>query len=336
MQASRLLIETLLHLLISMTISNRFQSEYRYIFGPVVSRRLGMSLGVDLMPHKTCTLNCVYCECGKTTHLVKTRKEYVPIREVIGELDVFLKNHPAIDYITFSGSGEPTLHRRIQDIVDFLKTHYPSYPVALLTNATLFYRPEVRRAVRDVDLIIASLDAGTPEVFRKVNRPHPGLDFTAICEGLEILGRTRRHRLWIEFFIVPGVNDHPSELAGIKSIVDRVGPDKIQLNVLDRPGTEEWVYPADTHILDRVRSYLARSETIHRPVSDKTGRASEQTVAQRIISTVRRRPSTVSDLCQSLGSDQDTIWQHICKLIDDGAIEERIMPRGTFYVIRET
>ena len=315
---------------------NRSRSEYRYIFGPVVSRRLGMSLGVDLMPHKTCTLNCVYCECGKTTHLVKTRKEYVPTRDVIDELDLFLKNGPALDYITFSGSGEPTLHSGIGDIVSFLKTHYSVYSVALLTNGTLFDRSEVRDAVRDVDLIVASLDAGTPEVFKRVNSPHPGLDFNAICEGLVTLGRIRRHQLWIEFFIVPGVNDHPSELTAVNAIVDTVGPDKLQLNVLDRPGTEDWVGTADADTLQRVQSFLGRSERIARTVSDKTGRSTEQALVQRILSTIRRRPSTVMDLCQSLGSDQNTIWQHICMLIDEGAIESRSMPRGTFYVIKET
>ena len=125
-------------------MSSKHHLEYSYIFGPVPSRRLGISLGVDLMPHKTCTLDCVYCECGKTTRLTMETKAYVPVDRIIDELSRFLSSYPDLDYITFSGSGEPTLHSGIEEIIHFIKKKFPAYKIALLTNGTLFFEPDIR------------------------------------------------------------------------------------------------------------------------------------------------------------------------------------------------
>ena len=157
---------------------------YRTLFGPVLSRRLGVSLGVDLVPHKTCTLDCVYCECCATTHLTMRRKEYVSTDRVKAELRRYLSRNERIDYITFSGSGEPTLNDGIGEIIQFLKSDYPEYKVAVLTNSTLFDRHSVRRQVRNADVVMASLDAGTDERFRQINRPHPQLDLQRIVDGI--------------------------------------------------------------------------------------------------------------------------------------------------------
>ena len=158
--------------------------KYKTLFGPVPSRRLGISLGVDLVPYKTCSLDCIYCECGATTHLTMKRKEYVAVDQVKNELVTYLSRDKKIDYITFSGSGEPTLNEGIGDVVQFLKSDYPRYKVALLTNSTLFDQPEVRRQVKDVDVIMASLDTATEPQFRRVNRPHPKLDLNSIIDGI--------------------------------------------------------------------------------------------------------------------------------------------------------
>ncbi|MBU0994786.1 MAG: radical SAM protein [Proteobacteria bacterium] len=308
---------------------------YRYIFGPVSSRRLGMSLGVDLMPHKTCTLNCVYCECGKTTHLVKTRKEYVPTKDVIGELKDYLEKTPELDYITFSGSGEPTLHSGIGDVIRFLKSGYSQYKIALLTNGTLFYLPEVRKAVMDADLIIASVDAGTEETFQKVNRPHPGLKFDRMSEGLVQLGKERKNQLWMEFFIVPGINDNTYELSETKKLIERIQADKTQLNILDRPGTESWVMAADEQTQKRIKDYFGHSETISKTKPVQGRQADEGELDKSILATIRRRPSTLEDLSQTLGVHQKKVWQHICMLLDHGIVEKNSMPRGEFFIIKK-
>ena len=145
--------------------------KYKTLFGPVPSRRLGISLGVDLVRHKTCSLDCVYCECGATTRLTTKRREYVSVDRVKEELAVYLSRHEKIDYITFSGSGEPTLNDGIGDVMHFLKSDYPQYKIALLTNSTLFDHSEVRRQIKDADVVMASLDAATKTRFRQVNRP---------------------------------------------------------------------------------------------------------------------------------------------------------------------
>lgn len=245
-----------------MKTTKQQSSGYKYIFGPVPSRRLGISLGVDLMPHKTCTLNCVYCECGKTTHLTLKRKEYVSIKLIQEELKSFLSGDPELDFITFSGSGEPTLNTGIEEITGFIKSDYPQYKVALLTNGTLLFRSDVRKQIRDVDILIASLDAASEKNFISINRPHPELELSRIIDGLIFLKEEFKNRLWIETFIIPGLNDNKIELKKIKKVLKSINPDRIQLNTLDRPGTERWVAPADKKVLMNIAEALNKTEII--------------------------------------------------------------------------
>ncbi len=167
----------------------------KYIFGPVPSRRLGMSLGVDIIPHKTCSLDCVYCECGKTTNLTVKRKEYIPAGEVINELSIYLKDNPKLDYITFSGAGEPLLNDSIDKIIDFIKDNY-DYKTAILTNSSLFYDNSIIDKILRADLIKASLDAATEKIFKKINRPHPMLNLIEIIKGLIFLKNVLKENLY--------------------------------------------------------------------------------------------------------------------------------------------
>ncbi|ACL69859.1 radical SAM protein [Halothermothrix orenii] len=228
----------------------------KYIFGPVLSRRLGKSLGIDLIPFKTCSLDCVYCECGKTDKLTLERKEYVPTEEVINELKKYLYNRPKLDYITFSGSGEPTLHKGIGEIISFLKDNYPEYKVALLTNSTLLYRNQVISEIKGCDLIVPSLDAVSEEIFQKINRPVSGLNAELIVKGLINLRKNYNGKMWLEIFIIPDLNDNKKELMLFKEAINRIKPDKIQLNVLDRPGTENWVKRIPEERLMEIAEYL--------------------------------------------------------------------------------
>lgn len=128
---------------------------YTYLFGPVPSRRLGISLGVDLVPHKTCSLDCIYCECGETTNLTIKRREYVPLDDVLEELEKYFQNHPDPDYITFSGSGEPCLHSRIGEVLHFIRNKKPGVAIAVLTNGTLFNQKDVRTALHSIAQVCA-------------------------------------------------------------------------------------------------------------------------------------------------------------------------------------
>ncbi len=306
---------------------------YKYLFGPVPSRRLGMSLGVDLVPFKTCTYNCIYCECGKTTHLTTDRKEYVPLKEVIAELKDYLDQKPALDFITFSGSGEPTLYSGIGKITDFLKTEYPNYKICLLTNGSLFHLKDLRKEVRSVDLIIPSLDAVSDTAFRKINRPSPQLNPQNIIEGLVSLRKEYPGQIWLEIFIVPGLNNTESELKALKEAIEKIQPDKVQLNTLDRPGTEDWVTPASQKELETIVSYLGtdKVEIIAKFQPGKKVAAYNKDIADTILRTIKRRPCTVQDLSEILGLHINELNKYIHTLIETERIETERKERGTFF-----
>jgi len=185
---------------------------YKYLFGPVPSRRLGMSLGVDLVPKKVCSLNCVYCEVGRTTTLTIERKEYIKYDKIIEELTNYFNNNPEPDYITFSGYGEPTLNIRIGDIIQFIKQNKPGIPIAILTNGTLLYDKKVRKELMDADVVLPSLDAATEKGFLKINRPPKTLTLEKYIQGLITFRKEYKGKIWLEIFILPNYNDSEKEL----------------------------------------------------------------------------------------------------------------------------
>jgi len=209
--------------------------KYKHIFGPVPSRRLGISLGIDLVPFKTCNLNCIYCECGFTTNHTNIRKNYADFNEIIAELKDYLSNNPELDYITFSGAGEPLLNINIGKIVDFLKTNYPKYRLALLTNGLLLSDRQVLEDIKNIDLLIPSLDAGSNEVFQKINHPVKSVDFNSYIEALINIRKNFKNQLWLETFLIKDINDNSKELKLISNIIEKISPDKVQLNTIDRP-----------------------------------------------------------------------------------------------------
>lgn len=295
---------------------------YKYIFGPVPSRRLGTSLGVDLMPHKTCSLNCVYCECGKTTHLTLKRKEYVPVSMVQQELKDFLSHKPKLDFITFSGSGEPTLHNGIGKIIHFLKSNYPQYKIALLTNGTLFYDSNVIKQILNADVVKVSLDAASEKNFININKPHPKLNLSKIIEGLILLRKQFSQQLWIEVFLVTGFNDNEAELKGIKKIINLINPDKIHINTLDRPGAEKWIKPVDKQTLLDAAEYLGEAEIIKRDASQQNDKIIETgNFNDILLSTLKRRPCTAEDISKILNISSDKTCKLIDALIQNGKIE---------------
>lgn len=307
---------------------------YKYIFGPVPSRRLGVSAGIDLVTPKTCTLDCVYCECGRTTNFTLSRKEYVPTDEVIAELDDYLSSSPELDYLTFSGSGEPTLHSDIHKIINFIKENYPQYRTALLTNGTLFYRDELIEEVSQIDLIIPSLDAVSEEVFQKINRPCNNLKSDRIIEGLIKLRQNYHGQIWLEIFIIPGLNDTDSELKLFKDTIHRIKPDRIQLNTLDRPGTEAWVQPASQEKINKIASYLGKgTEAVVNFRSRKQVKSFNKNTKENILETLKRRPCTDSDLSYILGLHKNEINKYIQVLLENDKIESKHEERGNFYYV---
>jgi len=228
------------------------QNNRNIIFGPIQSRRLGSSLGIDLLPAKICSLDCVYCECGKTVTHTFERREYISADKIIAELDAFLQNNPPlIDVITLGGSGEPLLNSGIGRIVAYIKRNYPQFKIAVLTNSLSLIDEEVRKEILPADFVLASADAFFEESFRKINRPAKNIGVEFALNGLREFARIYKGILWVEYFVISGINDSDDEIAALKQYFGEIKPTKIQLNSLDRAGTCDWVRPApDKRLLE--------------------------------------------------------------------------------------
>jgi wyosine [tRNA(Phe)-imidazoG37] synthetase (radical SAM superfamily) len=309
---------------------------YKHLFGPVPSRRLGMSLGIDLIPPKICTLNCVYCECGATTRLTHERKEYVPVKEVFSELDDFFRHNPDPDTLTFSGAGEPTLHAHIGEVIDYLKTLRPSLPVAVLTNGTLFTDQQVRKELMQADLVLPSLDAATDKALRKINRPRKELRAADYIRGLVDFSREFRGQIWLEVFLLPGYNDDEENLEALKKAVGEIKPHRIQLNTLDRPGTVRGLHPVPMERLEEIAAWfgMEQVEVIAPPPKRKEARAYRDDLESAILETISRRPCTLEDLEKILGLHIHEINKYLGVLEEAGKIESIRQERGTFYQTR--
>ena len=307
--------------------------QYNHIFGPVPSRRLGISLGVDLVVHKICSMDCVYCECGKTTRLTVEPEEYVRFDAVKKELEHFWQHNEDPDYITFSGSGEPTLNSRLGQVIAYIKKKKPHIKVAVLTNSTRLTDPNVREALFKADLVVPSLDTVSTPAFIRINRPKKGLDIHEIVEGLECFAREYTGRIWLEVFILPGINDRPSDLRQLKQAIEKINPDRVQINTLDRPGTVPDIKPASRAALLRVVDLLGipEIEIIAKVDGEINARVQREDLAAAIMETIHRRPCTKEDLLQILGVEKDVIETQLRRLEKKNKIIGKTQDRGVFY-----
>jgi len=309
---------------------------YKHLFGPVPSRRLGISLGLDLVPMKSCSLNCTYCESGSTTVLTLERKEYVPFEAIKEELTHYFSHHPEPDYMTFSGSGEPTLNSKIGEVLNFLKTRIADIPVALLTNGTLLYQKAVRDDIKGAAVVIPSLDAATEKVFARVNRPHRGLRLKTMIGGMVQFRKEYSGQIWLEVFLVPGLNDTKAELTAIKRAIERIEPDQVHLNTLDRPGAVISIRAATRNELERVLDFwgLDNASIIARAPARKTLHSFRTDAESAILSTIARRPCTLEDLTTILGMHANEVNKYLGVLEADGKIKTVKQERGFFYQVR--
>lgn len=306
----------------------------KHVFGPVASRRLGISLGIDIIPFKTCTLDCLYCECGRTTDLTSKRKSFVDPQVILEEIKEINTREPHIEYITFSGSGEPTLNKDIGKIITGIKT-ITTIPIAILTNGTLLHRETVRKEIADVDVVCPSLDAATPETFVVLNRPHQGLTVDTIINGLIDFRKTFRGEIWLEVFIAKGINDSVHELDKIYQAIKKIRPDKVQLNSLDRPPACEHIYPLD---LDSLEKIMKKWQDLPMPVEIiKRIRRREEIAAfshnleNNILNTINRRPLTIDDLVTLTGKNRLEIFKYIDVLEKEQKIYPKIVGDKIFY-----
>jgi len=307
----------------------------KHIFGPVLSRRLGLSLGIDLIPYKTCSYNCVYCECGTTTVQTVTRQAFFPVEEVMAELHTVLASRPHLDSITLAGSGEPTLSLSLGRVIRFVKNEFPEYTLSVLTNGSLMTDSGVREELALADRVIPTLTSASQKTFKRIHRPHLSLRIYEIIEGMVQFREMYSGALWLEVFIIPGVNTTAEELVRLKDAILRINPDQVQLNTLDRPPAEGWVEAATDAELERIRDVLGRSgiEIVSRkpPVSRATKETTE--VSDLIQATLSRRPSTVEDLVRTTGRSGGEVVKIIGALERAGLVTSQRGTRGVFYAI---
>ncbi len=311
--------------------------KHPHLFGPVNSRRLGISLGVDLITPKTCTLDCTYCECGQTTDLTSVPQEFIFSEVIIAELDDYLSKKPVLDYITFSGSGEPTLHSGLLTIITHLKKTYPQYKTALLTNATLLHIEDVMNAALLFDLVAPSMDAVTEQSFQLINRPVSDITLSRMLESLTRFSHRYTETLLLEIFIVPGINDSTEELIEFKRVVSGMKITRIQLNSLDRPGTEKSVVAATSQRLNEIAAFFSPLpvEIITRSAS-KTFQpvAITEDTEEKIYSIIKRRPLTLKDLITVTALGEQQILEVIAMLEKKGEIQRKAVENNIFFQVR--
>ena len=303
----------------------------RYIFGPVASRRLGRSLGIDLVPYKTCSFDCLYCELGTTTHLTLERKMYSAPQEIIDELKDYLKKlalQP--DYITLGGSGEPTLHDHLGTIIAEIKK-LTSIPVAVLTNSSLLYRADVKEDLLRADVILPSLDTVSASLFTYLNRPDPSLDLKKIIQGLIDFRKLFTGQIWLEILFCRGVNDSEEEVMRLQEVIREINPDKIQLNTLDRPPAEDSVFPVGREELERIKRFFGEKAEIITGSLPEDAQGSIADREKRVYDLVKRRPCTFDEISLTLGIPKMALMDLIEVLKNEGKVSQRLHNNQVYY-----
>jgi len=305
----------------------------KYLYGPVPSRRLGRSLGVDIVPFKTCTLDCIYCQLGKTTCKTLERKEYVPIDDVLAEIKGLLDTGLDADYITIGGSGEPTLHSGLSRLISGIKK-LTTIPVALLTNGTLFFLPEVRAECMAADVILPSLDAGDQKTFDAINRPDARITFDRLVDGLCALRSEYPGQIWLEVFCIERFNTDKRALTHLAESIQKIAPDKVHLNTAVRPTAEPGVEKVAPEKLDEIARNLAPNcEVIADFVSSHCQKTTGN-IPKTLLSILKRRPCSLGDVCSVLGLDSGDAAGYLEGLQKQGLIRTTQKQGKTFYSAR--
>ena len=320
-------------------------TKHSFVYGPVPSRRLGISLGINIIPAKTCTLDCVYCQCGLTTRKTVTRESFFPIKDILTAVRSAVRNsqpttrNSQLSFLTFSGEGEPTLNKDIGTIIRRLKQEY-SIPVAVITNSTLLTDPQVRRDLYAADLVVPSLDAADQRTFARVDRCHSSIKVQDIIEGLKRFRRYYRGKMWLEIMLVKGVNDLVEHVVALRKAAYAIQPDRVQLNTVVRPPAEKSAKPMSHDDLVQIQCLFGPNTDIPADAKSKvTGNResatrnlqSESPVSARILATVCGRPVTRKDLADSLGIGPRALTAALRGLVRSKRIKPVDYSGKTFY-----
>jgi wyosine [tRNA(Phe)-imidazoG37] synthetase (radical SAM superfamily) len=310
---------------------------FQHIYGPVPSRRLGRSLGIDLVPFKTCAYDCIYCHLGRTTNQTIRRKEYVAVSGILSELEQKLAFGDVPDYISLAGSGEPTLNSGIGDLIRKIKS-ITNIPVAVFTNSSLLWMKDVQDALMPADLVLPSLDAGDEMLYRYVNRPHKEISFEQMIDGL--IGFTGRYRgsVCLEVFLLAGVTGIQDEVKKISYIVKRLKINRVQMNTVVRPPAEEFAKSLSREQMLALKNLLPGEVDIigNIEMADWSKLPSNNTQRHDILSLLRRRPCTCTDVARGLDMHISEALKHLDALIASEKAMTVRMSDNTFYAPKES
>lgn len=301
-----------------------------YIYGPVPSRRLGFSLGVDIVSHKTCTLDCIYCQLGRTTHKCVKRKSFAPSADIIEEIRKSVSAGHDIDFITFSGSGEPTLNSDIGSLIHEVRK-ITSIPVAVLTNGTLLFREDVQKDLMEAHVVIPSLDAVSQKMFQRINRPHHSLTIQSIMKGMRDFRENYTGQIWLEIMFIKNFNADRQELSRMKKAISEIRPDKVYLNTVIRPPSEIYAKPLSATEMRTIKDYLeGNCEVIaefHKKRSPEV-----KDVKGSIVEMTKRRPVTVTDIADVLGISETNAESMLEGLMAEGTVTEKQYGEKNYYI----
>lgn len=303
-----------------------------HVFGPVPSRRFGRSLGVDLVPFKTCPYDCVYCQLGPTTKKTVERREWVPLSEVLSEVEARLGSDP--DYVTLSGSGEPTLYSRIGELIAAIKQR-TKVPVAVLTNGALLSHPDLRAALREADVIAPSLDAPDAALFERVNRPHPSVVFEDMLLGLVKLRAEYPGQIWLEVFLIAGVTAIDDQARRLAALAERIEPDRIHLNTATRPTAESCVEAVNPERMNALAVLFGKRAEVITDLAHPYTRTDAAVTETEVRELLARRPCTAPDVARGLAMHLNEALKYLGQLVESG--QAHTVRRGdrTFFQLSE-
>lgn len=291
-------------------------SEVSLIYGPVPSRRLGLSLGIDLVPYKTCTYNCIYCQLGRTTTKTIRRRIYLPPKRILRELKESLKKNKRVDFITFSGSGEPTLNSKIGYLIRAIKK-FTKIPVAVITNGALLYKPSVQQDLLLADVVLPTLTTANLETFKRIHCGHPLITLKKTISGLIEFRKKYKGEIWLEIMLIKGFNDNKEELEGLKKIISQIKPERVQLNTVVRPPSDDRALPLLKEELLKIKKYLGNECEIIVDFKEKKGRTTKERKETLILNLLARRPVTLNDITNVLRLNRNEAVKILAHLIAD-------------------
>lgn len=290
--------------------------DYQYLFGPLPSRRFGRSLGVDLVPFKTCSLSCRFCQLGPTPRPRIERRAYVPTDALLSELTHWVQHDGRADVITLAGSGEPTLHTGFGDILAWI-SHHTEIPSLLLSNGSLFADPAVRDAATRASIVKIALHAADADTFAAISQPHADIDFEAMLSGYQTFRAQFKGKLVLECFVVPGFNDTPTAMTRIARLATTFQPDHIDLNTAVRPSADPSMQPLDAVTLLTLAHCFDPPARIPGDAPASAGDPSDR----QLCDLLRRHPSSTHDLVRFFTLPAATLETRLKHLAEEGRLQ---------------